>query len=97
MAPTKTWIRWTQQTKEFPKPKYGFTKYLRSIGDHVITEPMTEAEYQKIKDAAKFWAWYHDKRVRIKKNRVGPRMYEVVITLVAQHRKHMDRESPYSL
>lgn len=86
----KTWKRWTEHTKQFPKPKYGFTQYLKQIGDHVITHPMTEAEYQKIKDAAKFWAWKHDKRVRIKKNRVGKGLFEVVITLIAHHRQHLD-------
>lgn len=91
----KTWERWTQKTKEFPKPKYNFSFHLRSVGDHVITNPMTEPEYQKIKDAAKFWAWRHDKRVRIKKNKVGKGLYEVVITLIAQHRRHMEEPKWY--
>ena len=82
-----SWTRWVQQTKEFPKPVYGFTKYLKNIGDKIVTNPMTQADYLKFKDAAKFWAWYHDKRVRILKNRKPDNMFEVEIRLVAHHRQ----------
>jgi hypothetical protein len=81
-----SWPRWTQQSKKFPKPVYGFTEYLKRIGDYILTNPVNEAEYQKIKDAAKFWAWYHDKRVRITKNKKPNNMFEVEIRLVAHHR-----------
>lgn len=93
----KQWARWTEENKHFPKAKYGFTQYLKAIGDHVVTHPMTEAEYQKIKDAAKFWAWYHDKRVRIKKDRVGKGLFQITVTLISQHRKHIDRAPKYSI
>ena len=96
MEPKKTWTRWVQQTKEFPKPKYNFTFHLRSVGDYVRTNPITEAEYQKIKDAAKFWAWYHDKRVSIHKDRVGKGLWEVTVKLVAHHGRHINDELPYS-
>jgi hypothetical protein len=83
----KTWQRATQKTKQFPSKKYGFSDYLKTTGSYLITESMTDAAYQKIKDAAKFWAWYHDKRVTIRKNKNGDGTCFVVITLVAHHRK----------
>jgi hypothetical protein len=97
MATTKHWPRWTttSQTKFFPKPKYGFSQHLKRVGDTLVTHPVDEAGYQKFKDAAKFWAWYHDKRVRIIRNKLGDGMSEVVIRLVAQHRQG-DAHTAYS-
>jgi len=82
----KTWDRWTQVSKQFPKPKYGFTQHLKHIGDSIKTFPMNEPDYIRFKDAAKFWAWHHDRRVRIKKERLGDGMCEVTVTLMEHHR-----------
>lgn len=82
----KSWTRWVEKTKEFPKPKYYFTQHLRHIGDYVETHPISQAEYMKIKDAAKFWAWNHDCRVSIKKNRKANNMCTVRVTLISKHR-----------
>ena len=89
MAQTQPWLKWTQISKEFPKPKYGFSALLRKIGDHVITHPMTEQEYQKIKDAAKFWARFHDCRVSIRKNKATLDTYNVTIMLIEKHRHEL--------
>ena len=86
MEPKKHWLRWTQTSRHFPKNKYGFSQHLRKLGDHVITYPMPTADYIRIKDAAKFWAWRHDKRIRTRTRRVGPGMYEVTVTLIAHTR-----------
>lgn len=96
MEPKKQWLRWTQTTKEFPKPKYHFTTHLRHVGDYVRTNPIDAADVQRIKDAAKFWAWHHDCRVSIHKDKVGKGLWEVTVRLVAHHRKHIDDELPYS-
>lgn len=89
--PTKLWKRWTTTSPidgepHFPKPVYRFTEILKRVGDYIVTNPLTEAEYTKFKDAAKFWAWYHDKRVRIKKDRLGDGMCKVTVVLMAHHR-----------
>lgn len=86
--PKKHWLRWTQTspTKHFPKPKYQFTKYLKFIGDSITTFPMEEADYIRFKDAAKFWAWHHDKRVRIHRQKLGNGLSQVVVTLMEHHR-----------
>ena len=86
LEPMKRWTRWTTISKEFPKPKYGFSTILKNKGDYIVTYPMTEAEYQKIKDAAKFWARFHDCRVTINKTPVSATHYEVKIMLVEKHR-----------
>lgn len=86
MEPMKRWTRWTTISKEFPKPKYGFSTLLKKKGDYVVTHPMTEAEYQKIKDAAKFWARHHDCRVTIRSFKDNNGLKEVTIMLVEKHR-----------
>lgn len=89
MAQTKHWKRWTQtsHTKFFPKSKYNFTEILKRVGDYVVTFPMTQKEYLRIKDAAKYWAWYHDKRVSIVKIPASPDTWRVRVTLIAHHRE----------
>lgn len=89
--PTKHWKRWTTTSPidgepHFPKPIYRFTEILRHVGDYIVTNPITQEEYMRFKDAAKFWAWYHDKRVRIKKDRLGNGMCKVTVVLMAHHR-----------
>jgi len=89
-APTKRslkdWTRWTTTSKQFPKSKYGFSTLLKHKGDFVTTNAMTEKEYHRIKDAAKFWARHHDCRVSIRKNNIGNGMCEVTIMLIEKHR-----------
>ena len=87
---TKTWKRWTQETKSFPKPKYGFTKLLKRIGDYVETYPMEYADRERFKDAAKFWAYYHKKTVNIRyipDYQGSNPAWRVRVILIAQHRK----------
>ncbi len=93
----KKWTRWTETTKQFPKPKYGFTEHLKFIGDSVTTQPLNEADYIRFKDAAKFWAWYHDKKISIKADRKPNNMKAVTVTLVAHHRKDNKRVLPDGL
>lgn len=88
------WKRWTELPPEgerkFPEKKYGFSDYLRRIGDYVETMPMTPTEYQKIKDAAKFWAWFHKVRVSIRSYKVGDNLKVVRVTLIDHTRKRKD-------
>lgn len=86
----KGWKRWVEENKHFPRPKYGFTQHLKHIGDKLITHPITEADYIRFKDAAKFWAWFHDKRIRTKKNRLPDGMCFVEVTLIAHNRESND-------
>lgn len=90
MALTKTWERWTQKTKQFPKSKYGFTEYLRRVGDYVETHPMSHADYIRLKDAAKFWAYNHKVRVKIRIQKEGDGLFSGRITLVSLTRKRDD-------
>ena len=87
--PLKRWKRWTETTKTFPKSKYGFSQYLINIGDFVETEEMSHKDYIKVNDAAKFWAYHHKKRVKIKSLQVKPGLYVVRVTLIAKHRKRV--------
>lgn len=86
--------RWTEKSpsKEahFPTPKYNFTIHLRELGDWVQTNPIPYADYIKIKDAAKFWAWRHDVRVTIRSAKVGDDQYIVTVRLVSLTRKRQD-------
>ena len=95
--PTKHWKRWTQTSptnpNHFPKPKYRFTELLKKTGDYVTTIPLNKADTDRINDAAKFWAWYHDKRVRIKRNRVGEGLWTVTVMLIAHHRHDSHRKT----
>lgn len=86
----KKWVRWTELTKEFPKPKYGFTEYLKRIGDYVETFPMNDLDCDRIKHAAKAWAYFHGYRVKIKKIKAGDGMSNVRITLASKTRERED-------
>lgn len=83
---TKTWLRWTQKTKEFPKPKYNFTSILTHVGDSIETYPMSYEDYIRFKDAAKFWAWHHGKRIKIKSIRQPNRMRVAIVMLISHSR-----------
>ena len=88
--PKSHWKRWTTtfHTKPFfPKPKYGFSVHLKYIGDFIETNECTEQEYIKFKDAAKFWAWYHGKKVRIQKWRRPNGNCIIRVTLAAHKRE----------
>lgn len=93
---TNKWKRWTE-AGFFPKPKYGFTQHLEYIGDSLTTHPLEYAEYIRFKDAAKFWAWRHDKRVTIRTDRKPNNMRSITVTLVAHHRKDNHRVLPDGL
>ena len=83
----KTWERWTQKTKEFPKPKYRFTELLKYIGDSLETYPMSKEDGVRFRDAAKFWAYYHGKRVRCITIPAPNDMVTKRVTLISHHRK----------
>ena len=68
---TTTWKRATELTKEFPKPKYNFTKHLTGVGDFLQTAPLTHKQYIHFLRAAHFWAWYHEKRVSVRYWKMG--------------------------
>lgn len=93
------WKRWTETspTKFFPKPKYEFTRHLKYVGDAITTFPLNYADYVRFKDAAKFWAWYHDKKVSINLSRKPDNMQTVTVTLLAHHRKDNYRVLPDGL
>jgi hypothetical protein len=80
------WLRHTQVTKKFPKPKYGFTTHLKHIGDEVETFPMTKDDVERIKYAAFFWAWNKNYKIKFKRVRAAKDMWTVRITLVQKHR-----------
>lgn len=86
----KSWRRWTESTKEFPKPKYGFSQYLKKIGDYIETEPIPFADYVRMNDAAKFWAWYHGKRVKVRSydQRDGTRVVNVMLVSHTREREY---------
>lgn len=83
----KQWKRWTELTKEFPKPKYNFSQVLRRRGDYVITHPMTFEERERFRWAAKFWAYTHNKRVKFQSLIYDDTRWQVKLTLVELHRK----------
>lgn len=86
-SPTKkTWLRWCQIHGSFREDKYHFTKHLKKVGDYVITKPMTQADYIRIKDAAKTWAYRKNKRISTRKIILPDNMCKVKVTLVSQHR-----------
>lgn len=85
--PVKTWDRWTQKTKEFPKPKYGFSQHLKYIGDMLETYPMSIEDGVRFRDAAKFWAHHHGKRVRTITIKAPDDMVIKRVTLISHHRK----------
>ena len=86
----KKWKRWVEVDRHWPKPKYGFSKLLRKVGDYVETFPMTMEDRIRFKDAAKFWAYHHDKRVSIKSipdyDGKTP-MWRMRVTLLSLHRQ----------
>jgi hypothetical protein len=86
----KTWERWTQKTKQFPKSKYGFSQHLKKVGDFVETYPMEYADYIRIKDAAKFWAYTHGKRVAVRSTRQGDGLRTVRVQLISRTRSRDD-------
>lgn len=92
MEPKKHWLRWTQKTKEFPKPKYRFTELLKHKGDMLETFPMSKEDGVRFRDAAKFWAYTHKKRVRCITIPAPNDMVIKRVTLVELHRK---RERDY--
>jgi hypothetical protein len=88
------WKRWVELDKHFPKPKYNFSGLLKRIGDYVETYPMIKEDRIRFKDAAKFWAYHHKKRVRIQQipdYQDGIPMWRMRVTLISQHR---NREFP---
>lgn len=87
MNSTKTWLRWTQKTREFPKPKYGFTQYLKHTGDMLETFPMSIEDGVRFRDAAKFWAHRHGKRVKTETIKAPDNMVIKRVTLISHHRK----------
>lgn len=84
---TKTWERWTQKTKEFPKPKYGFTQLLKHTGDTLVTHPMSPGDAGRFHDAAKFWAYYHGKRIKTTWHRAPDDCYYLKVVLISHTRK----------
>jgi len=83
----KSWNRWTEKTKEFPRPKYRFTELLKYTGDMIETYDMSSEDAYRFKDAAKYWAYYHGKRVRINRLKRPNNMFAVRVTLISHHRK----------
>jgi hypothetical protein len=63
-----TWKRATELTGKFPTPKYGFGLYLKSVGDMIVTFPMSHKEAINIVKAAHQWAT--DRRCRVRANRI---------------------------
>lgn len=86
---SKTWERWTQKTKSFPEPKYGFTQHLKHIGDYVETYPLSMEDRLKFQHAIKAWAWYHKKRINITSIPAGNGMFIMRGRLVSMHRKRV--------
>lgn len=59
------WKRWTEEVRQFPEPKYGFSKLLKHVGDYIETFPMLKEDARKIKYAAYFWAHRKKKNVSV--------------------------------
>ena len=88
----KSWTRWTEKTKEFPKPKYRFTELLKHTGDYLETYDMDKADALRFNDAAKFWAYFHKKKVRIERIQRPEGKYAMRVTLVSHHRHREYKE-----
>lgn len=65
----KEWVRASEVTREFPKNRYNFSHYLRSVGDFIQTYPMEEPDVTRIIMAAHAWAYAHKCRVKAQKIR----------------------------
>jgi hypothetical protein len=65
------------------------------VGDYVETYPISQADYMKIKDAAKFWAWRHKVRVSIKKYKAKDGMFTVRVMLISRTRNNEYSTSRY--
>lgn len=85
----RDWKRWTQTSKQFPGAKYGFSKLLKHKGDYLVTFPLSYDDAIRFKDAAKFWARYHDCRVTINRMRNGDGTFTVKVMLVEKHRHEL--------
>lgn len=85
----KQWKRWVEVDPHFPKPKYNFTTHLKRIGDYVETYPLDYADRIRIRDAAKFWAWHHKKRVSIRSIPDGTAKWRMRITLISHTRERI--------
>lgn len=85
----KTWTRHFQAVKGRPTKKYHFTEHLKRLGDYVETEPISKAERLRMKDAAKYWAYRNDKRLRFWSYPASPDTYICRVTLVALTRKEL--------
>lgn len=57
--PKKTWQRYHSIVKGVPVNKYNFSKYLRRVGDFVVTHPMSVEDRTKMRKAAHYWALKH--------------------------------------
>ena len=82
-----TWLRHTQLTKEFPKPKYHFSKHLRNIHDYIETDVITKKELYAIKKAVAFWAWYHERTIKMHQIQLGEDKYIFNVELISKDRK----------
>lgn len=94
MAQTKSWERWTQKTKTFPTNQYHLTEILKNVGDRIITDPMTEEEYERFRRAVKFWGWRRGKKVQVRTFKYdGKRIVQV--TLVSHTRTNFEDYADY--
>jgi len=78
-----THIRWAATLGgRFPEDKYRFSKYLRSVGDYITTNPINEKDYKRFKDAAYAWAYRRKWKVAITRLYGPGNMFEVTCTLI---------------
>lgn len=82
----KTWQRYPQINKIFPKPKYHFDQYLSDPGDFIETNPITPRETDLMYRAALFWAYNRKYTIRTKRWRKLNGDYILRITLVDKKR-----------
>lgn len=50
------------------------------------THPMSVQDYIRFKDAAKFWAWYHGKTVKVRRYREPGGLLSGRVTLISHSR-----------
>lgn len=84
--PTK-WKRWAELNGSFHQDKYRFTKILKYIGDYFVTAPITKDEYDKLRHAAKAWAYRHNKQIKTEVVPLGDGMRKVKVMLISHHRE----------
>lgn len=81
------WKRWAELNGSFKQDKYFFTEHLVHIGDYVVTKPITRDEYEKLRHAAKAWAYRKNKQIKTEVTNLGENLCKAKVMLISHHRE----------